>query len=148
MIYIYLYIYIDDPTACARLMNNDLEIIKQWFIRWLVSFSVGKTKSMTTSNSSVPVHHPPLYFDGEEISQVDRQTHLGIMLSSDLTWQSHVADSVSKADTRLKLCQNLLPIRPKDTIDNVYVIYEARNRMWRYNMVLFDWDTRPTNRTS
>ena len=61
----------------------------------------GKTKSMTISNKSVPVHHPPLYFDGEEISQGDRHKRLEIMLSTDLTWQSHVDDIVSKAGTKL-----------------------------------------------
>ena len=101
-----LFKNIVDPTASARLMN-DLEKSNQWSARWLVSFSAEKTKSMTISNKNIPVHHPTLYFDGEEINQVDKHNHLGITLSSDLTWQSHVDDIVSKADTRLNIMSRL-----------------------------------------
>ena len=118
-----LFINIDDPTASARLMNNNLEKINQWSARWLVSFSAEKTKSMTISNKNVPVHHPPLYFDGEEIIKVDRHKHLGITLSSDLTWQSHVDDIVSKADTKLNIMSRLYYLLYRKTLETMYTSF-------------------------
>ena len=118
-----LFINIDDPTASARLMNNGLERINQWSANWLVSFSAQKTKSLTISNKSVPLHHPQLYFNGEEINQVDRHKHMGIMLSSDLTWQSHVDDIVSKADTRLNIMSRLHYLLDRNILKTMYTSF-------------------------
>ena len=90
------------PTASAKLINNDQEENKPMAQSLsLASFSTKKISSMTISNKSIPVQHPPLKFDGEAISQVYRHKHLRITLSIDLTWRSHIDDIVSKADTRL-----------------------------------------------
>ena len=118
-----LFINIEDPVSSARLINSDLEKINQWSSRWLVSFSAEKTKSMTISNKSMPIQHPPLNFGGEVKSQVDKHKHLGITLSCDLTWQSHIDDIVSKAETRSNIMLRLYYLLDRKTLETMYILF-------------------------
>ena len=62
-------------------------------------------------------------FGGEVISQVDKHKHLGITLSCDLTWQSHIDDIVSKAETRLNIMSRLYYLLDRKTLETMYISF-------------------------
>ena len=69
--------------------------VKLWADQWLVDFNPSKTKTMTITNKSV--NHPPLYFNNTEVKIVDQHKHLGLMLTNNLSWSTHVNDIIKNA---------------------------------------------------
>ena len=83
-----LFIEVDDPNIAAEVLNSDLDKIKLWADQWLVKFSAEKTRLMTCSFRSID--HPDIVFNGVVLPDIDTHKHLGITLSSNLSWSSHI----------------------------------------------------------
>ena len=81
---------VDDPCLTADQLNHDLECIKAWTKDWLVTINPGKTKSMIFSAKQLRPNHPPLFFNNNEIQEVSNHKHLGVTLSSNLTWTAYI----------------------------------------------------------
>jgi hypothetical protein len=50
--------------------------IHDWATKWLVTFDVQKTETMTISRKINKPNHPPLYMDNKDISTVSEHKHL------------------------------------------------------------------------
>ena len=84
-----MYISTDDIQESAKKMNIDLQEINKWAKKWLVNFNPTKTESLlitTKKYSSIP----PLVFDGKIVTEVNSHKHLGIIITTDLTWTAHI----------------------------------------------------------
>ena len=84
-----LYIITDDIQESAKKLNIDLQEINKWAKKWLVNFNPTKTESLlitTKKYSSIP----PLVFDGKIVTEVNSHKHLGIIITTDLTWTAHI----------------------------------------------------------
>ena len=89
-------------------MNSDLDKFKLWADQWLVKFSAEKTGLMTCSFRSID--HPDIVFNGVVLPEVDTHKHLGITLSSNLSWSSHIdtiLGSVSPTDLGSELSKKV-----------------------------------------
>ena len=84
-----LYIIVDDPDHAAQLLNADLNKITKWAETWLVKFNPGKTESLLISRKTSGPIHPPVFMLNQEINEVDKHKHLGIVLSGDCSWHYH-----------------------------------------------------------
>jgi hypothetical protein len=102
-----LFIEIDDPTVQADDLNNDLDKLHQWADLWHVSFSPPKTEELLISKKRVQCVHPPLLLGGTVIKQVPYHKHLGVFLSSNLSWNQHISESLDKANRRLGVLRSL-----------------------------------------
>ena len=65
----------------AELLNMDLEKIKEWAKRWLVTFNPTKLESLLMSRKTNRPFHPPLFMDNQIIEKVSSHKHLGTFLS-------------------------------------------------------------------
>ena len=83
------------------MLNKDLESIQRWATKLLVTINLIKTECMTFSSKRVRPLHPDLFYNGKNISEVSNHTHLGITLSSNLTWRAHIFSIYQKASKRL-----------------------------------------------
>ena len=83
-----LFIKVDDPNIAAEGLNSDLDKIKLWANQWLLKFSTEKTRLMTCSFK--PVDRPDIVFNDVVLPDVNTHKHLGITLSSNLPWSSHI----------------------------------------------------------
>ena len=50
------------------------------------------------STKNVKPNHPPLYFNGVMIDSVGEHKHIGLTLDEKLTFQSHIKESIKKAN--------------------------------------------------
>ena len=95
-----LYITVENPNDLGRIINIDLDKIKNWDKLCLVTFNPNKNEAMLLSRKRNRPDHLTLYFDGTAIQEVTSHKHLGI-----LDWQVHIDFIIAKAQSRLKLSQ-------------------------------------------
>ncbi len=69
-------------------INNDLQIINVWSKDWLVEFNPKKTKALIITNTTQP--NINIIFDNEVVEKVENHKHLGVTLSSDGQWTTHI----------------------------------------------------------
>ena len=111
---------VDDPCLTADRLNHDLECIKAWTKDWLVTINPDKTKSMIFSVKRLRPNHPPLFFNNNEIQEVFNHKHIGVTLSSNLTWTAHIINIHEKASKRLNLLKSIKFKLNRKTLSNLY----------------------------
>ena len=88
--HIIMIVNVNDPDTAKNHLQTDLNNIQQWADSWLVDFSPAKSKDLVmTLKTNKPIHQP-VTLDGTVITRVEEHKHLGISLSSDLRWTTHV----------------------------------------------------------
>ena len=68
------FIVVDNPLTAAGQPNIDLEKISQRAKTWLVSFNPTKKEAMLFSRKLNRPHHPPIFMQNHQITEVDTQT--------------------------------------------------------------------------
>ena len=85
-------------------LNHDLNIIYQWAHQWKMEFNPDPTKQATevlfSCKKSSP-DHPKLILNGTYVAKANEQKHLGLILDSRLTFESHINDKIIKAKKNL-----------------------------------------------
>jgi hypothetical protein len=86
---------VDSPTSAIKL-NTDLASISSWADKWMVTMNPSKTRSMIFSVKNNKPDHPRLLLNQVTIPDVNLHCHVGINLSSDLSWQNHICIEYAK----------------------------------------------------
>ena len=102
-----LFIIVENPVTAAASLNTDLDRISQWAATWLVSFNPSKTESLLVSRKINKHHHPPLFMQDCQITEVESHKHLGLYLSNDCTWHEHINYITEKAWYRINILRKL-----------------------------------------
>jgi hypothetical protein len=114
-----LFIEVDNPDLSADCINQDLQSIDEWSKKWLVNFSPPKTEEMIITNKR-PRQHPPLYLNDQLIKNVKDHKHLGIHLSSNLSWRKHVQEIAKKANRSLGVLRMLKMKLDRKSLETLY----------------------------
>ena len=140
-----LSLVVDTPDSSARILNSDLEKIHTWATRWLVSFNAAKTKTMILSRKHQREAHPHLLMHDQVICETAVHKHLGVFLSNDCTWSSHIDFTKEKAWSRINILRSLKFQLDRQTLEILYLTFirplleygnilfdnSARNKVWR-----------------
>ena len=98
-------------------INNDLDTLKNWALKWNMEFNPLKTEIMIFSNKQNK-SKPTINYNGIRIKQVSTHKHLGIHLSENMQWTYHIDNIVKKANKKLgQLRRNAFKLEPKQKID-------------------------------
>lgn len=116
-----LFDIVDDPQCTAVRLNDDLESIRKWTRDWFVTINAGKTESMIFSVKRHKPQHSSLYYNNEVIKTVSNHKHLGVTLSSNLSWRAHILNIHEKASKRLNLLKGLKFKINRDTLAKLYI---------------------------
>ena len=111
---------VEDPFQSASSLNSDLRKIHTWSVDWQVTMNSSKTNSMILSAKRSRLPHPPLFLNGNVINEVSSHTHLGLTLSSNMSWQNHVLYIYHKASKRLHMLKGLKYKVSRDTLAILY----------------------------
>ena len=103
--------------------------------KWLVSFSAPKTKEMVITKRTVSRDHPDLVINNQTIERVTNHKHLGLILSSDLTWGDHVLEIAKKGRKLLNFLYPLKMYVDRRTLEQAYIsfirpIFEYGDVVW------------------
>ena len=85
-----LYMIVENPLTTAEVLNSDIHKISTWAKKWLVTFNPLKTESLIISRKVNKPNHPYIYMENNQITEVNSHKHLGIFLSSDCSWHTHI----------------------------------------------------------
>ena len=75
------------------------------------------------SQEKETVAHPPVFFSGCEIVVKAEHKHLGMILASKLSFQSHVREAIIKARKGIRIICFLSKYVSRDVLDQVYKLY-------------------------
>ena len=134
-----LYVIADNPVDSVANLNSDhdLQSIKSWADRWLVKFSPAKTKSLTLRKKKKDDQAPPpLIFGNVQVDEVASHKHLGVTISSDLSWGAHIDNIVSSAGKCLDILNALKHILDRTTLERVYQSF-VRSKL-EYACIVWD----------
>ena len=95
-----------DVTKSVVELNADLEKINQWVYQWKMQFNPDPNKQVneviiSRKSISQNLSHPPIKFNERIISKCNHQKHLGIILDSNLNFNTHI-------DQKIKKCNKLI----------------------------------------
>ena len=71
-------------------INEELQHVNSWLISNKLSLNVNKTKYMLYFKAPKVVNHLKIKINNNEISRVNTFNFLGLNLSSNLTWHTHI----------------------------------------------------------
>ena len=84
----------------ASLLSNDVTVIEKWGKDNLVSFNQSKTKQAVISRKCYQ-NCPAVFMNGDELDTSASFTQLGLSLSSNLTWKTHIHSLANYASQKL-----------------------------------------------
>ena len=118
-----LYIIVDNPDHAAQLLNADLNKITKWAETWLVKVNPGKTESLLISRKTSGPIHPPVFMLNQEINEVDKHKHLGIVLSGDCSWHYHINYIKEKSWARINIMRKLKYLLDRKSLETIYISF-------------------------
>ena len=84
----------------ASLLSNDLTFIEKWVKDNLVSFNQSKTKQAVLSRKRNQ-NFPAVFVNGDELDTSTTYTQLGLSLSSNIIWKTHIHSLAKHASQKL-----------------------------------------------
>ena len=118
-----LYLVVDHAIATADILNSDISKITAWAKSWLVTFNPTKTESLLISRKLIKPIHPTLELLHTQILEVVSHKHLGVFLSNDGSWHSHLEYIKSKAWARINIMRKLKHVLDRKSLEKIYVSF-------------------------
>lgn len=116
-----LFETVQDPVVSAISLNSDLRQIAQWSNQWLLNFNPGKSRSVLFTPYSANQHqHPPLFLHQSKITEKTAHRHLGLTLSSDLSWSTHIDNVCRAARNKIGGIRHIAHMVPRTTLTTLY----------------------------
>ena len=104
-----------------------------------MTFNLDRNKQaqeMIFSRKLKKTTHPPLLFNNNNVSQVNSQTHLGVILDVKLTFEEHLKNVFNKTNKTIVLLKKLSKLLPRQALVTIYKAFVRRHL--DYVDVLYD----------
>ena len=141
-----LYLVIENPQIAAQQLQSDINTITTWANRWLVTFNPSKSESMIISRKR-NTYHPSLQMLNKTIPEVNDHKHLGVFLSKNCQWHSHIEYITEKAWKRVNIMRKLKYTLDRKSLEIIFIsfirpIIEYADVVWgnafQYELELLD----------
>ena len=121
-----LFTVVYDVYIAADKLDRDLEIISNWAHQWKMQFNPNKNKQEVQavfSQKKEAVAHPPLFSSGSEVVVKAEHKHLGMILDSKLSFQSHIREAIIKVRKGIGIIRYLSKYVSRDVLDQICKFY-------------------------
>lgn len=95
-------------------LNHSLQLIHAWCKKWGMALNAKKTVSITFTNKKTPLNFA-YTLDNKEIGKSNHVKYLGVTLTSNLSWESHIDAVCSRAQGKLAFLRRKLRNAPPAT---------------------------------
>ncbi len=116
-----LYIIVDDPLSSSTTLNLDLETIHRWSVKWLVKFNPLKTETIIFSKKINKPQHPNLSMNGQSLNTFKEHKHLGLTMSEDGKWNTHISTYINKAWQRIGMLRCFKFLLNRTALERMYI---------------------------
>ena len=134
-----LFSVVHDINTSTIELNSDLKKINDWAFQWKMTFNPDRSKQaqeIIFSRKLKKATHPPLLFNNNNVSQVNSQTHLGVILDVKLTFEEHLKNVINKTNKTIGLLRKLSNLLPRQALVTIYKTF-IRSHL-DYGDVLYD----------
>ena len=115
------------------IINHDLRILVRWAAQWLINFNPLKTEAILfTLRLSEHLHN--ITFDGTPIRFEEERKHLGLTLSSNGQWHSHIDNIISSASKVLGIMRTLKFSFSRTALYQIFIVYFDHTRILMYRL--------------
>ena len=104
------------------IINHDLRILVRWAAQWLMNFNPLKTEAIFFTLRLLD-HLPNITFNGTLIKFVNEHEHLGLTLSSNGQWRSHIDNIISSASKVLGIMRTLKFTFSRTALNQIFISY-------------------------
>ena len=118
-----LFSVVHDINTSTIELNSDLKKINDWAFQWKMTFNPDRSKQaqeIIFSRKLKKATHPPLLFNNNNVSQVNFQTHLGVILDVKLTFEEHLKNVFNKTNKTIGLLKKLSNLLPRQALVTIY----------------------------
>ena len=121
------------------LLQKDLDELSKWAHKWGMKFNASKCQVMRIHRSRDPYERFYMLC-GKVLLQVDKTKYLGVIITEDLNWTSHVEYVTGKANKVLGLLRRNLVDCPQELKEIAYVsmvrsILEYASAVWDPHLI-------------
>ena len=104
-------------------LQSDLRELEQWASDWGMQFNPSKCHVL--SINSHPSHHHQHFYElcSVVLKSVESEKYLGVTLSSDLSWSSHITAICTKANQKLGFIKRNLKGTPQELKRLAYIAF-------------------------
>ena len=112
-----LDIYFDPRLSCLKI-NRDLRKISDWGIVWKVTFNPSKI-IVFSHHQSYP-EYPDVFFNGVNVERTIEHVHLGLTITSNLSWRKHIFTVINKASRAIHILNFVKHRLPRSGLSSLY----------------------------
>ena len=99
------------------ILQNDLNELEKWAAKWGMRFNAKKCYILSIRQKSSRFYQ----LDGEILQEVNSSPYLGITISNDLQWKTHITNIVKKANSTLGFLRRNLKYCPMECKRLAYI---------------------------
>jgi len=116
-----------DHKILENIINNEMNVISNWFKMNKLSLNVKKTNFMIFKNKHSPkkVIEINIFIDNNKIEKVTTTKFLGVLIDDNLSWKSHtshICKIISKYNGIIRKVRPFLPQSSLSTLYNTFVL--------------------------
>ena len=104
----------------CEVLQNDLDQLHQWEKRWQLRFNARKCNIMRATHAKKKQLLYEYKLGGEALLPTNSTAYLGVELSSDLKWNTHVRKTASKANQTLGVLRRNFKNCPREIKNMAY----------------------------
>ena len=118
-----------DDCVCYREIKDEVDIMKLqrdidrfgcWARKWGMRFQPVKCNMMQLTRKRIKKIHPSYTLEGTDLENVESIKYLGVTITSDLRWNTHVSNVCSKANRTLGFLRRNLYCCPQEVKEAAY----------------------------
>ena len=102
-----------------QVLQSDLDTLQQWERTWDMEVNPSKCQVISVSWSKKPFKSR-YYLHGQELESVDSAKYLGVTISKDLSWKSHIENITVSANRILGFVKRNIKIKNQEIRTIVY----------------------------
>ena len=113
-----LYLAVESQSDTNSL-QKDLDKLENWENRWLMEFNIDKCQILRVTHKRDPLYHE-YTLHGKILESVDSAKYLGVKITSDLCWNQHISNIVTKGNQTLGFLRRNLRINSPELTSTAY----------------------------
>ena len=118
-----LFSVVHNANTTAKELNNDSVKIRRWAYQWKMISNPDPSKQaqdIIFSRKTKKEYHPPLAFNNNNVSEINSQKHLGVVLDNRLSFEDHLKMILNKVNKTIGLLRKPHNILTRSALLTIY----------------------------